>query len=239
MPQRTIAIGDIHGCSRALAALLEEIDPTDGDTIVTLGDYVDRGPDSRGVIEQLHILRDRSRLVPLIGNHEVMMLDALDQGGDRLQYWLACGGRETLESYGGDWNDVPEEHLGFLRGLLPYFEAAQHIFVHANYHPENDMSEQPDYLLYWEHINYTPHRSTGLRGHRRRDRWVTKSPIRPGPHKSGKTVFVGHTPQRSGEILDLDHIVCIDTGCAYGGWLTAIDVETREFWQADLDGNLR
>ncbi len=197
--------------------MLAAIAPTDGDTIISLGDYVDRGPDSRGVIEQLLDVRERCRLVPLIGNHEVMMLDALDQGGDRLQYWLACGGRETLDSYGGSWDDVTEEHCEFLRKLLPHHETATDIFVHANYQYDLPMKDQPRYLTLWEHISFRP----------------------PPRHESGKTVFVGHTPQRSGEILDLDHVVCIDTGCAYGGWLTAIDVDTRQVWQADLGGNLR
>src|SRR5262245_37847694 len=76
VPSRTIAIGDVHGCSTALAALLDAIGPVESDTVVTLGDYIDRGPDSKGVIEQLIALEQRCRLVPLLGNHEEMILGA-------------------------------------------------------------------------------------------------------------------------------------------------------------------
>jgi serine/threonine protein phosphatase 1 len=61
----------------------------------------------------------------------------------------------------------------------------------------------------------------------------------PPPHASGKTVIVGHTPQVDGEVLDLGHLICIDTFCCGGGWLTALEVHTREIWQTDRDGRLR
>src|SRR4051794_17347253 len=99
MPGRTIAIGDIHGCSAALDALLDAIAPGPQDTLVTLGDHIDRGPDSRGVIDRLLALAYGCRLVPLLGNHEELLLAALR---DRvaLRRWLTCGGVETLRSYG-------------------------------------------------------------------------------------------------------------------------------------------
>lgn len=218
MPRsRTIAIGDVHGCAAALVRILEEIQPTPEDEIVPLGDYVDRGPQSRQVIDELLKLGERCKVIPLIGNHEVMMLEALDQGGDLLRFWLECGGRQTMESYGGSARDIPESHLDFLRGLKPFHETPTDIFVHANYEADVAMPQQPRYMTLWEHINIHP----------------------PGPHQSGKTVFVGHTPQKTGEVLDLGHLVCIDTACFVGGFLTAIDVDTREIWQADRYGNLR
>ena len=78
MAARTIAIGDIHGCSAALATLIDAIAPGGDDTIVALGDYIDRGPDSRGVLERLIALGARSRLVPILGDHEEMLLDAIE-----------------------------------------------------------------------------------------------------------------------------------------------------------------
>src|SRR2546430_524502 len=96
---RTIAIGDIHGWSAALAAIIDAVMPGPDDTIVTLGDYVDRGPDSRGVLEQLVGLAERCHLVPLLGNHEEMMLGARE-GRDDLRFWLKNGGGDTLASYG-------------------------------------------------------------------------------------------------------------------------------------------
>jgi serine/threonine protein phosphatase 1 len=99
MAGRTVAIGDVHGCSVALAALLGALGPTANDTIVTLGDYIDCGPDSRGVLDQLLALGERCRLVPLLGNHEEMLLGAL-RDRSMLKNWLDCGGVETLASYG-------------------------------------------------------------------------------------------------------------------------------------------
>ena len=104
---RQFAIGDIHGCLTALQVLDNELAFGDGDTVVTLGDYVDRGPDSRGVIEFLLGLRKRCHLVALRGNHEIMMLRARDDRSLLLN-WIACGGETTLDSYGATgFQDVP------------------------------------------------------------------------------------------------------------------------------------
>jgi serine/threonine protein phosphatase 1 len=111
---RQFAIGDIHGCLTALQVLDKELAFGDGDTVVTLGDYVDRGPDSRGVIEFLLGLRKRCKLVALRGNHEIMMLMARN---DRslLVNWVACGGGATLDSYGAaGFHDIPGTHWDFI-----------------------------------------------------------------------------------------------------------------------------
>src|SRR2546430_894456 len=99
MTGRTLAIGDIHGCPAALAALVEAIGPGREDTVVTLGDHIDRGPDSRGVLDRLVALGSRCRLIPLLGDHEEMALAALNDPAS-LEKWLECGGEETLRSYG-------------------------------------------------------------------------------------------------------------------------------------------
>jgi serine/threonine protein phosphatase 1 len=136
MPARTIAIGDIHGHSAALGGLIQLIEPASDDTIVMLGDYVDGGPDSRGVLNMLIELADRCRLMPLLGNHEEMML-AAREGIGNLRFWLNCGGARTLESYGLDLdlNPVPEEHFDFLSRCRPFYEIDTHFFVHARYDP--------------------------------------------------------------------------------------------------------
>jgi calcineurin-like phosphoesterase family protein len=212
---RTIAIGDIHGCSQALESILRVIVPLPEDTIVALGDYVDRGPDSRGVVERMLALSKECRLVPLLGNHEVMLLDSIDRGMDN--GWLLCGGKETLLSYGGRLENIPSWHIEYFRSLLPYFETETHFFVHANYQHDMPLADQPEFLLYWEHLHLNP----------------------PRRHEGGKQAIVGHTSQKSGEILDLGHVVCIDTFCHGGGWLTALDVGSGQVWQADRFGQLR
>lgn len=214
---RTIAIGDIHGCALALQRLLAEIRPAADDVLVTLGDYVDRGPDSRGAIEELLALARRCRLVPLLGNHEEMLLSALDRP-DEADGWLMFGGRETLESYGlATIGPLPEEHLRFLENCRDYHETPTHLFLHASYVEDVPAAELDPLVLRWESL---------------RERI-------PGPHCSGKTAIVGHTSQKSGEVLDVGHLKCIDTYCYGGGWLTALDVDSGQIWQADEMGRLR
>jgi serine/threonine protein phosphatase 1 len=218
MAGRTIAVGDIHGCAAALKTLLSTIAPTPDDTIVTLGDYVDRGPDSRGVIDQLIELSKHCRLVPLMGNHEEMMLEVV-RDKQQPYRWLQHGGVDTLDSYGfyGDMSVVPEAHLEFFRSMKDFFETDSHIFVHANYNPDVPLEEQSIFALRWQKL----------------------TEVTPGPHYSGKRVIVGHTHDRGGEVFDVGHLVCIDTYCYGGRWLTALDVASGKLWQVDSEGNLR
>src|SRR5262245_32481505 len=131
---RTLAIGDIHGCSGPLDDLLAWVAPTRDDLVVTLGDIVDRGPDSRGVLDRLIRLKRELNLVCLRGNHEIMMVAARHGGrGDR-NMWLAVGGMQALDSYSafpgrsGSLGDVPDAHWEFLENeLVPYHETATHI----------------------------------------------------------------------------------------------------------------
>lgn len=218
MSGRLIAIGDIHGCLSSLEKLLEEIAPSGDDTIVTLGDYVDRGPDSKGVIDRLIELRKQCAVVALQGNHEEMMLDVVRDEKPHFR-WLQYGGVETLDSYGfvGDLKVIPSEHFEFFDSMVDSYESENHLFLHANYQEETPLAEQDPYTLRWEKLT---------------DRT-------PGPHASGKRAILGHTHDRGGEIFDVGHFVCIDTYCYGGGWLTAIDVNSGETWQASLDGGYR
>jgi serine/threonine protein phosphatase 1 len=217
---RVLAIGDIHGCSVALRTLLAAVAPEPEDRIVTLGDYVDRGPDSRGVLDQLIALRGTGTLIPLRGNHEVMMLAARD--GCDVPLWLTCGGRETLWSYGAPFPDpeelkrVPAEHWYFMEhDCRDWYETPTHFFVHASAEPDIPLDEQPDSALHWERFESA------------------------GPHCSGKIMVCGHTQQREGVPRNLGHAVCIDTSCYTGRWLTCLDVETAMYWQANEQGEVR
>jgi len=217
---RIIAIGDIHGCSTALSAILAAIGPGHDDLVVTLGDYVDRGPDSRGVIERLIELDRECWLVSILGNHDDMLLQAR-RGLLSPRTFFAMSGTSTLASYGAgsapDFSLIPAEHIAFLEGCVDYYETETHIFFHASYLPHVPMNEQPILALRWESLR------DGI----------------PEPHHSGKTAIVGHTSQKSGEILDLGHIKCIDTCCYGGGWLTALEVHAGQVWQANREGRLR
>jgi serine/threonine protein phosphatase 1 len=219
---RTLVIGDIHGCSTAFDAVLHAAAPTAGDQIITLGDYVDRGPDSRGVLDRLVALYARGNLVPLLGNHELMMLDARF-GGDRLDMWLFCGGEETVASYGvaiptpAALEAIPSKHWDFLGGLcVDYYETPTHLYAHANVCPHLPLDDQPDYMLFW----------TPLGG--------------PLEHISGKVLVCGHTRQVGHLPRRLGSAICIDTG-AYedDGWLTCLEAETDQYWQANERGQVR
>jgi serine/threonine protein phosphatase 1 len=214
---RTIAIGDIHGCLAALEAILQAIEPQPADTLITLGDYVDRGPDSRGVIDRLIHLGSVCQLVPLLGNHDESFLEAIQ--GLEIHFWIAMGGAATLASYREltGKGHIPDGHITFLRSCPTFFETETHIFIHASYDPELPMNEQFRETLLWASL---------------------RNAI-PGPHSSGKTVLTGHTAQKTGEILDLGHLKCIDTWCYGEGWLTALDVVSGQIWQADREGRLR
>lgn len=212
---RTIAIGDIHGCLKALDGLIEAINPGASDRLIFLGDYVDRGPDSRGVIERLIALQTRCKTIYLLGNHEIIFRSVL--GGFPADTWLRIGGQQTLASYGGTLEGVPNSHVDFLCGLLPSYETERCLFVHANYDANLALSEQTEQTLFWEHLG-------------------EKLPL---PHYSGKHVILGHTPQANFEIGYFGHFTCIDTYCFGNGWLTALEVESGEVWQVSQTGVLR
>ena len=215
---RTIAIGDIHGCLAALDALLAAIRPAADDTIVTLGDYVDRGPDCRGTIERLLALDRQVRLVPLLGNHDEMLLLVHDGYVQLYHDWLQFGGDATLASYGTRRaEEIPPEHVAFLRACRLYYETDGHLFVHGNYLADAPLDRQPRETLLWESLKTR----------------------QPGRHCSGKTAIVGHTAQKNCQILDLGYLKCIDTWCYGEGWLTALEPETGRTWQVDKEGRPR
>jgi serine/threonine protein phosphatase 1 len=215
---RTLAIGDIHGCGTALAALVDGLKITAEDTVVMLGDAIDRGPDSRGVIEQLLALDQRTNLVCIQGNHEQMLLDAR-AGEMPIQEWLMHGGAQALDSYGKGFgiDAVPAEHIDFLKSWGDVYETDGHFFVHGNYYATRPLDQQPWRDLRWQSL-----------------KWHT-----PAPHVSGKTAILGHTSNKQGLILNLGHLVCIDTYACGGYWLTALDVTTGRVWQSNEAGEFR
>ena len=219
---RVLAIGDIHGCLRAFDLVLDMVLPQPDDLLVTLGDYVDRGPDSFGVLDRLIDLRFRCNLVALRGNHDQMMLDARN-GPEPFKEWLHCGGKQALRSYSDhpvalSIEDVPSRHWHFLEATcVKYHETDTHVFVHANLYADMPLDEQPDHMLMWERL----------------------VPEDSRPHESGKTMVCGHTQQLAGAPLNLGHAVCIDTWAYGDGWLTCLDVRTGRYWQANQAGESR
>jgi serine/threonine protein phosphatase 1 len=211
---RLVAIGDIHGQAWKLRELLtkvHELPLADDDRLVFLGDYVDRGPEVRLTIDILLRLRDeRPNTIFLRGNHEQEMMDYRDLSDPRrgtrrnpedLSWWPAGGGRETMEAYGGGprwYEGVPCEHWEFIEQTLFEHREGGYIFVHAGLVPPGcrwNYQEDPRLWIREEFINSI--------------------------HDFGGTVLYGHTPLKNGRPLVMRNKIGIDTGAAYGGWITA------------------
>jgi serine/threonine protein phosphatase 1 len=217
-----IAIGDVHGCARTLRALLARLAPAASDHIVFVGDYVDRGPDTRGVIQTCIELAKRVPCTFLRGNHEAIMLDALAPNApiDAVAHWHQSGGGATRDSYPG--GVIAPEHLAFLEATELFYDAPDFFFVHAGIQPWRTVAQSaaqasPDVLLWTrEHIGTEPRDVV----------WE-------------KPVVCGHTPRS--EPIDREHLVMIDTGCAYAtrpgmGRLCAVRLPERQFVFADYVG---
>ena len=214
---KTFAIGDIHGCRVALETLLEAIAPSPDDLTVCLGDYVDRGPDSKGVVDTLLEFRKTHKLVHLKGNHEIQM-EAARKTTRAHEFFIrdVVGGADTLSSYGCSIHEISDEHWDFLMNeSQPCYETDSHIFVHGGVQPHLPISEQTISTFCWERF----HTAT--------------------PHMSGKTVVCGHTIQGDTPTNYRGLNICIDT-CAYGGgWLTGLDIDSGTYIQSNEKGEIR
>jgi len=214
----TYAIGDIHGCFTALESLLQVVQPKSDDTIVFLGDYVDRGPNSAHVLEFL-LHYDQAEKVLLLGNHEIMMMEFRKQTPETSR-WLEYGGAETLASYGLEyspsWHEViPAAHWDFIEGAQAYYQENDFLFVHAGVQPGVSMEKQTPQSLFWDKM------------------------IDPQPYAQNVKVICGHTAQKNGQVANFGHTICIDT-CAYGGqWLTCLETAWGRYWQANQKGEIR
>lgn len=217
---RILAIGDIHGCSIAFDTLIAAVKPQLNDQIITLGDYIDRGPDSKGIIKRLMAWHHAGQLTALRGNHELMMLDA-QTNRQKKSRWRSCGGDATLASYSksgkyGKLGDVPDSHWHFFKNIcVDWCETKTHFFVHANAHPDLPLAAQPPQMLFWEKLGF------------------------PEPHCSGKIMVCGHTSQKTGVPLNIGHAICLDTRVYGKGWLTCLDTTSGKIWQANQAGDVR
>ncbi|WP_035610642.1 metallophosphoesterase family protein [Haloferula sp. BvORR071] len=216
---RTFVIGDIHGHTRALQALLAAIPLGDEDCLILLGDYVDKGPDVKGTLELLCGLASRPHTVFLRGNHDQIFLDAhLDP--TKFLVWETLAGENSLASYGAGSSEdlirvVPFHHWYFLENTcVDWHETENFIFVHGGIRAFKSPAEEEIERLQWMTLSMAT------------------------PHLSGKTVVCGHTRNEFARIADLGHTICIDTGISKGGKLTCLEMDSFDFWQADAEGSM-
>ena len=213
--KRIFAIGDIHGCISNLKSIMDTIDiDAQNDALIFIGDYIDRGPDPKGVVDfVLELSGNIEHVICLLGNHEQMFLDYLHDKNVYKEIFLINGGDHTISSYGvvdtadGVKVNVPENHMHFFRSLLPYYETDDYIFVHAGLRPNIPLEKQDI-----------------------KDLITIRHEFIKSSYDFGKTVIFGHTPFPR-PLIELNKIG-IDTGAVYGGKLTCIELPEVRIYQA-------
>lgn len=206
------AIGDIHGCCKALQSLFSQL--PQGAKYVFLGDYVDKGVDSKSVLEWLLNFAKTNNVIFLRGNHDILMMEARADEAS-FQKWIAAGGDATLKSFGitgsydACWHQkINEKYWTFLESTIAYHVIDHWIFVHAGLEPNTPLAQQTEDYLYWK---------------------KQEIPVKYG---NERIVICGHTSQKNGKIANHGHTICIDT-FAYGGqWLTAFEVASGKCFQS-------
>jgi serine/threonine protein phosphatase 1 len=216
MAKRIFAIGDIHGCFDQFRTLLEEkIKATPDDRIILIGDYIDRGKKSREVVDYIiGLVWKGYDIIPLMGNHESMLLDALDL--DDPDLWLWNGGGETLRSFGIELlNELEPRYVKFFENLVWYYSYDNYLFVHAGF---NDTLENP----FADKLSMV---------------WIRKESYN-NPVLKDRVVIHGHTPipldMLKENIMKTSKVIDIDTGCVYPGnefgKLTAIEIPSKTLY---------
>lgn len=204
--KRIFAVGDIHGCYQELTMMMDEIrkkgyDPK-SDKLIFLGDYIDRGEDSKSVVRYIRNLQENNEnVIALMGNHEKMCID-FNAGTDRAWLWNGC--KSTIASYGGLKN--LESDIEWMKGLPLYHEEDDFVFVHAGIDPDKPLDEHSEEELLWV-----------------RDEFLNSTKAFP------KKVIFGHTPslmitRKCEPYITPAGNIGIDTGLVYGGGLTALIV---------------
>jgi serine/threonine protein phosphatase 1 len=217
MANKRLVIGDVHGHYKALCSLLEGIGVDNDDQVYFLGDLIDRGPDSAKVVD-LVINNDYKCI---LGNHEVMLLDALGKeqiNNLAFQAWLQNGGNATVVSYGHRM--PPEEHLEWMKSLPFYFDLGDYWLVHAGIDPRKSIKQQSPEEFCWIRDKF--HRSTQ-------------------PYFEDKTIIIGHTITftfngiEPGKVVQGNGWLDIDTGAYHHiqGWLTALELNESMVYQVD------
>jgi serine/threonine protein phosphatase 1 len=223
---RILAISDVHGCAKTLDALLDQVGLTKSDQLFFLGDFIDRGPSSKAVLDILFKLSEDGYNIELLrGNHEQMMFEA-PQSFEKSQIWLRNGGREVMEEFNAlNFTDIADKYYNLIERMHYYLESEEFIFVHAgfNLNTDNPFEDKKSMLWIrkWEEQDYLP--------------FIQK-----------RTVIHGHTPQTADKIikrmeeLNQYQVLNIDNGCSYTfegmGQLCCVDLSNLNlYFQKNID----
>lgn len=227
---RTIAIGDVHGAHKALLQIIEKIDLRIDDTLVFLGDLVDGWSGSYDIIEYLIKLSNTHKCIFIKGNHDLNCEYWLSTGASNAN-WEAHGGKVTMKQYEGKTKEDKERHLIFFRNM-PYFHIDQknRLFVHAGFtsmHGPNGEYSESGFI--WDRTLLEMAIAT--------DATLTPESLRyPKRLKHFDEIYIGHTPTQhynSEQPINAMNLWNLDTGAAFKGRLSAIDIDTKECWQSD------
>ena len=225
------AIGDIHGCLKQLISLQKNILNTknfkkDNDLLLYIGDYIDRGPHSKDVINQIiKLQKENIKSIFLMGNHEQVMIDFLFNKINNLKYWLNLGADQTFRSYKIEvvefikdgfeddkidrlrsvlLNELSDEHIHFLKNLRLSYSVGNYLFVHAGINPEKTLKDQDKMDLLWS----------------RSDQFFDKN------FKFEKIIVHGHTPEE--KVVNFPYRINIDIGCFFSGKLSCVCLNDKD-----------
>jgi serine/threonine protein phosphatase 1 len=228
---RTLVIGDIHGGFRALQQVILRVALQPDDRLIFLGDYVDGWSQSRQVIEFLMELTNKYECIFILGNHDAWCEEWL-RGWGADSDWLFHGGQATVDSYSGIGLEERERHLEFLSRMLPYWEDEhRRLFIHAGFSSMHGPSKEhfPS-NFFWDRTLW----ETALALDNRIPKGSQYYPKRLSLYDE---IFIGHTPTTNYDTDTPIHkcnLWNVDTGAAFQGKISVMDIDTKEFWQSDV-----
>lgn len=228
---RTVVVGDIHGGLKALVQLLERANVTKNDALIFVGDYVDGWSESAQVIQNLIELSKTNTCIFIKGNHDVWCEQWLATGIEN-RVWLDHGGLETIESYRGISDDEKQQHLDFFEGMpLYHIDSEKRLFVHAGFTSMHGVEKE------YDKVNFYFDRTLWEMALTMDKRIEKNSEIYPNRLKNYSEIYIGHTPTinfKHDKPMKAVNVWNVDTGAAFTGKLSAIDIETKDVFQSDI-----
>ena len=227
---RTFAIGDIHGGLKALIQVLNKVEVRDEDILIFVGDYVDGWSESAQVIQFLIDLSQKITCVFIKGNHDVWCEEWL-RSGDVNPTWHMHGGKETIESYEGVSENDKKAHLIFFENMpLYYLDDKNRLFLHAGFTSMHGVEKEVfETTFYFDRTLWEMALTM--------DRQIERdSVIYPSRLKHYKEIYIGHTPTINFKVdvpMNAVNVWNIDTGAAFTGKLSVVNVDTKEVFQSD------